>query len=209
MFLESRLQANFAAFYYEITDMQLDRTVPTPNGGFATVFQNAASSEGKGAEMDLTWLIGDSFRLIGNLSYLDAEFVDYLASNPIDKTTELEQLAGNALRQAPKWQWYIRGEYEVPMSNGGSVTFGAEASQKAKQFYTEFNDEVSGQEAYTLLNVNIEYMSPGGQFSVNAWGKNITDEFVVSGAFVSSTGLIVSGNNLPPATWGVTFGYSF
>jgi outer membrane receptor protein involved in Fe transport len=45
--------------------------------------------------------------------------------------------------------------------------------------------------------------------TVNLWGNNVTDEFVVSGAFVSSTGLIVSGNNLPPSTFGATFGYTF
>jgi iron complex outermembrane receptor protein len=89
------------------------------------------------------------------------------------------------------------------------MTYGAQVSHKDDQFYTEFNDVVSGQDAYTLVDLNVQYASPDERMTVNVWGNNVSDEFVVSGAFVSSTGFIVSGNNLPPATFGVTFGYSF
>ena len=206
-YADGRLQLNLAGFYYEISDMQLDRTLPTPNGGFQSIFENAGEAEGKGVEIEASFLATDNFRLDGNISFLNAEFVDYMSVSPIDQ--QLSDLNGNKLRQAPETSGYIRGEYTHSMANGGSLSWGAQVSYKDDQFYTEFNDSVSGQEAYTLVDFNVLYTSPGERMTVNLWGNNVTDEFVVSGAFVSSTGLIVSGNNLPPSTFGATFGYTF
>ena len=209
VYLDGRLQLNLAGFYYEITDMQLDRTRPGPGGSFIAVFENAAEAEGKGVELEASWLVTDQFRLDGNLSWLDAEFVDYMADNPLTAAVELEDLAGNSLRQAPEWSAYIRGEYEFPLTNGGLLTLGAEASYKDDQFYTEFNDALLGQDSYTLVNLNLKYTLPGGKASIDVWGKNVTDEFIHSGAYVSSTGLTANATLLPPATWGVTVGYDF
>ena len=42
---------------------------------------------------------------------------------------------------------------------------------------------------------------------MNIWGKNLTDEFVVSGAFAVSTSRTITGTYLPPRQYGVTVGY--
>ncbi|MGI9232957.1 MAG: TonB-dependent receptor [Woeseiaceae bacterium] len=213
-YADGRLLLNVAGFYYEITDMQLDRTEPLPGGGFRSVFENAGESEGSGLEIEASFLATENFRIDANVSFLDAEFVDYLSANPIFRPAPpapavTEDLNGNKLRQAPEFSGFIRGEYEHALANGGTLTMGAQVSHKDDQFYTEFNDAVSGQEAYTLVDFNIKYTTPSERVSVNVWGNNVTDEFVVSGAFVSSTGFIVSGNNLPPQTYGFTIGYNF
>ncbi|MDH3513002.1 MAG: TonB-dependent receptor [Gammaproteobacteria bacterium] len=205
-----RLLLNLAGFVYEVTDMQLDRTVPNAGGGFSSIFENAAEAEGRGIEIEASLLATENFRIDGNISILDTEFVNYVTNNPIDgAAAPAVDLAGNKLRQAPEFSGYIRGEYEHNLAGGGSLTWGAQVSHTDDQFYTEFNDSVSGQEAFTLFDANVLYSAPGGRMTVNVWGNNLGDEFVVSGAFVSSTGFIVSGNNLPPRTYGVTFGYEF
>ncbi len=209
-YLEDRLQLNLAGFYYEITDLQVDRSIPSAGGGFITVFENAAAAEGKGVEVEMSWLVINNFRLDGNVSYLDAEFEEYDAANPLFPSNgALVSLAGNSLRQSPEWSWNLRGEYEFPLVNGGSVVLGAEASFKDDQFYTEFNDGITGQNDYTLVNANIKYTSPNERLTINVWGKNITDEFVRSGIFFISTGRTVAASLLPPATVGVTVGYNF
>ena len=214
-----RVQLNVAGFYYEVTDMQLDRTQPVPGGGFTSIFENAAKAEGQGVEIELSFLATDNFRIDGNLAFLDAEFVDYESVNPIfpilpppppaPQDLIPKDLAGNKLRQAPEFSGYLRGEYAHALGSGGMLTWGVQVSHKGDQFYTEFNDDISGQEAYTLVDFNVLYTSSDERMSVNFWGNNVTDELVVGGAFVSSTGFIVSANNLPPATYGVTFGYNF
>jgi iron complex outermembrane receptor protein len=213
-YADGRLQLNLAGFYYEVTDMQLDRTEPLAGGGFRSVFENAGEAEGKGIEVEASFLATDNFRLDGNISFLNAEFVDYESANPIFRPAPpdpavTEDLKGNQMRQAPEISGYVRGEFMQTLSGGGTLAWGAQVSHKDDQYYTEFNDDVSGQEAYTLLDANVLYTSPSERMTVNFWGNNLTDEFVVSGAFVSSTGFIVSANNLPPRTYGVTFGYEF
>ncbi|MGI9286112.1 MAG: TonB-dependent receptor [Pseudomonadales bacterium] len=209
VFLDGKLQLNLAAFFYEVTDMQLDRTRGNPDGSFVAIFENAASAEGQGLEAEASWLITEQFRLSGNVAFLDTEFTDYETDNPLDFGVNLQSLEGNKLRQSPEFSGYIRGEYAFDLANGGSMTFGAEASYKDEQFYTEFNDDISAADSYTLVNLNLKYTSPGEKVSINVWGKNVTDEDVRGGAFVSATGVTVNDTLLPPATYGVTFGYEF
>ena len=77
---------------------------------------------------------------------------------------------------------------------------------KDEQFYTEFNDDITGEDSYTLVDVNIQYTAPDERLTVNVWGKNITDELVTGGAFVNTIGRAITNTYLPPATGGVTIG---
>ncbi|RLQ21455.1 TonB-dependent receptor [Seongchinamella sediminis] len=208
-FLDGNLRTNISAFYYEIEDLQLDRTFANEEGGFSSVFENAAETEGKGIEVEAAWRAADNFTLSGYVGYMDIEFVDYEAANNLSPVAETEDLAGNRPRQAPEWSWNIRGDYDFPLDNGGLITVGAEASYKDEQFYTEFNDEITSEGEYTLVNANVRYSSPEDNFFVNVWGKNLTDEEVYSGIFIIATGRTIGGSLLPPRTYGVTIGYDF
>lgn len=206
---DSRLRLNLAGFFYDFSDLQVSRTQPVAGGGFVTLFENAASAEGKGIELESTWLVTENFTLGGFLSYLDAEFINFDTDNPLDIGTNIQSLEGNKLRQSPEWSWNVRGEYEFKLQNGGTLSIGADVSYKDEQFFTEFNDDITSADAYSLFNADIKYVSPSERLTVQLWGKNITDDEVTSGAFVISTGRVIARTLLPPATYGVTFGYSF
>jgi iron complex outermembrane receptor protein len=60
-----------------------------------------------------------------------------------------------------------------------------------------------------MLDANIMYEDPNGQFSLNAWVKNLTDELVYAGSFSVSTSRAIGGTLMPPRTFGVTAGYAF
>ena len=205
--LEERMQVNIAGFQYTIKGLQLDRTFTNATGGFSTVFENAAKTEGRGIELEVTWLALNNLLLSGYIGYLDVKFTDYTAANNLSATAVTQNLAGNRPRQAPKWSLNLRADYDIRLQNDRVIKLGAEASYKARQFYTEFNDEITSQSAYTLLNANVRYQSKN--FSVNVWGKNLTNEEVYSGIFVIATGRTIGGSLLPPRTYGVTFEYNF
>ena len=208
-FLDDRLRTNIAGFYYEIDDLQLDRTFTDEVGTLVSVFENAAQTEGKGLELEATWLVSDQLTLSGYIGYLDVEFVDYVAANNLDPDAQNQDLAGNRPRQTPEWSGHIRADYAMHLDSGAALSFGAEASYKDEQFYTEFNDEVTSQDAYTMVDANVRYDSSDGNFFINVWGKNLTDEDVYSGIFIIATGRTIGGSLLPPRTYGVTLGYDF
>ena len=208
-FLDGQLQLNAAAFYYEFTDLQLDRTRPNPNGGFVSIFENAAEADGQGVELEATWLVTERFKLGGHVSILETEFGEYFTDNPLDAGVNLQNLEGNSLRQAPELTWGARAEYEIPLDSGATVILGTDASYKDEQFFTEFNQDIVGEDDYTIVNANVKYVSSNEKFFINVWGKNLTDEEVYGGKFVIATGRTIGGTLLPPVTWGVTIGYDF
>jgi len=211
-FLDGQLRVNGSAFSYEITDLQQDRTFSTGTaGGFFSLFENAAEAKGEGVELELNWLVNDRFRMDGYVSVLNAEYEDYVTTNNLDASIPAPQiqLKGNSMRQAPELSWSLHGEYEIPLTTGAMLTIGAEAAFKDEQYFTEFNDEVTSADDYTLYSANIKYTSEDQKFFVNLWGKNLTDEEVYSGMFVIATGRTIGGALLPPRTYGLTVGYDF
>jgi iron complex outermembrane recepter protein len=207
--LDSTLRINVAAFYYEIEDLQQSRSAPSADGTFLNIFENAASAEGKGVEVEVNWLLTEQFRIDGYVAVLDTEFTEFDTNNPLYPSPVLEDLSGNVMKQSPELSWNIHGQYDLPLSNGGNLGFGAEVSYKDEQYFTEFNDEVDREDDYTLVNANIKYTSPDERFFVNVWGKNLGDETVYTGRFVIGSVVTIGGTLLPPRTYGATIGYSF
>lgn len=81
---EGRLAFNLAAFYFELQDLQVNRTFPDPNQGFRIVFENAAEMSAKGVDLDFQAHITPRFRVNGAVAYLDSEFDEFISANPID-----------------------------------------------------------------------------------------------------------------------------
>lgn len=208
-FLDNRLRVNANAFYYEITDLQLDRTRPENDGSFTTIFENAAEAEGSGIELEVTWLPTDNFQIDAYLGLLDTEFGEFFTDNPLDNGINVQDLDGNSLRQAPEVTWGIRGEYTIPLNGGARISLVGDVAFKDEQFFTEFNQEITGEDSYTLVNASIKYTSADEKYFVNVWGKNLSDEEVYSGLFVIATGRTIGGTLLPPSSVGVTLGYNF
>ena len=208
-YFDNSVLMNLSGFFYQVDNMQLSRTQLIGGTTVATIFDNGAKAEGIGFELEMSWLATDNLRFDGNVAFIDTEFTELSADSPLQDGTLIEDLRGNNLRQAPEWSTYIRGEYDFHLNTYGTLTFGADYSYTAEQFFTEFNDPITGQDAYSLVNANMLYTAPGEQFTVNFWGRNVTDEIVRGGSFVSATGQTVVATLQAPAMYGVTVGYKF
>lgn len=219
-FLNNRLQLNAAGFIYDYTDLQVGRTLPAP-GGFTTIFENAAEAEVTGAELEAEWLVTERFFLQGTVTYLDATFEDFLTRDPFELTrqffggpvAEPEQLAGKSLLQAPEWAWTLRGEYrfDIPpvMDTQWQGRLGLEVAFKDDVFFTPQNVEALGQSSTTVVNANLAFASSNEKWTLNLWGKNLTDKLIYTGSFVINTTRSNAGMLAPPRTFGATLGYNF
>ncbi len=221
-FLDNSLQVNSAIFSYDYTDLQQGRSVPAGATGFTLVYDNAAGAEVQGAEMEVTWLASELFRLDASATYLDATFSDYVSTDPFDTVFAQyglfgagvpapdSDLSGNSLMQAPEWAYTLRGQFDLPaFENGWYSQFVVEASYKDKLYFSQFNQEALSQDAVTTYNANLKFSSPDDKLSVNLWGKNLTDETIYSGMFIINGSRTNSGMLAPPRTLGATINYNF
>lgn len=105
------LQVNASFYYIKWTDMQVSRFDPQ-NVSILTFIENAADSEIKGVEGDITWLATENLSLYGAFSYNDTEL-----TNVFGQAVELVD-EGSELPLTPKWQFSVRGVYQFPQING-------------------------------------------------------------------------------------------
>lgn len=220
-FLDRRLQLNAAAFLYDYTDLQQGRSVPAGTSGFTLVYENAASAEISGAETEFSWLPSDNLRIDGSVTYLDASFDDYVTTDPFDTVFQQlglippdvdlsQQLAGNRMVQAPEWSWTLGATLDFMLADSGWTTSATVAgSHKDKVYFSQFNHDALSQDSVTTLNANLLFTSPDQHWTVNAWGKNLTDETTYVGTFILNSSRTNAGFLAPPRTYGVTVGYQF
>jgi iron complex outermembrane receptor protein len=220
-FLNRQLQFNAAAFLYDYTDLQQGRSVPAGTSGFTLVYENAASAEINGVETEFSWLASDNLRFDGSVTYLDATFDDYVTTDPFDTVFQQlglispaadlsQQLAGNRMVQAPEWSWTLGTTLEFMLTDSGwSTSATVSASNKDKVYFSQFNHDALSQDSVTTLSANLLLTSPDQRWTVNAWGKNLTDETIYMGTFILNSSRTNAGFLAPPRTYGVTVGYQF
>jgi iron complex outermembrane receptor protein len=210
--LDGSLIFNASAFYYEATDLQLQRSLPTGDGGFTLELANSADLDGYGFEADVFWSMSDSVRLFGSVAYVNTEFQDGFVSvdptNPVqfnDSAAAQEDLGGNEAAQAPEWSATAHAEYDLPFQpGGGAFVLSTDISYKGDHYFSEFNNPELSQDAYTLVDMSLKFTAADEKWSATLWGKNLTDELVESGNFPLATGLVTAQTFLPPRTWGVS-----
>ena len=219
-YLEESLTLAIAGFYYNLEGAQFDRTNLQANPPFfSTSVENAASQDGLGIEVEGVWRLANNFRIDFNGTWYDIEFEEFITTNPIEPLGALEGLAGldvreidlegNSPRNTPSFTFGIRGTYSHALASGAYADLSIGYSYKGEQFFTEFNDPRLRADDYGILDANLKYTFPNNNLFVNLWGRNLTDEFVASGAFPVSTSRTIGGTFLPPRQYGITVGYSF
>lgn len=233
---ERRLQANLAYYHYTLDGAQLNKTLAGGPTGYITIFQNAAQTSADGVELELAGVVGSRFSWSSGVSWTDAKFDDYLTLDPLNPANVMTpgappynpvtnpdptafgapgsgdlQLAGNTVRNTPKWAWNLHGEYllPVPFISNGSLTFASDVSHKSRVFFSEYERNIESAAAHTLVDAWIQYASADKRLQVQLWGKNLFDQDVPSSTFALATGRLIGVTWLEPRTYGLTVGYSF
>lgn len=225
------ISANLAVYTYDLQGLQLNKTIAGGPTGYQTIFQNAAATTAKGFEFDLYARVTPELRLSGAVSYTDATFKDYLTLDPLNPVNVAGgtaynsvtnpdptaygapgggniQLAGNQLRNTPRWAWNLHGEYDLPVTNG-TLTLLGDVSYKSRTYFSEFEREIESSKAFTMVDASLRYMTPDDKISAQLWVKNLFDVDRVSSTFALATGRLIGATYLPPRTYGVSLGYNF
>ncbi len=230
--LDNRLALNLSGFSYDLQGQQINKTIAGGPAGFSTLFENAAQVSGEGLELEFYAVPVDGFRVNGSVAYIDAQYDDFLTSDPLNPNNIATggppgfpgdptgfnprepqiQLAGNTTRNTPEWAANLHAEVDINnlgLPYDGRLTLMGDVSYKDDIFFTEFNRFLEGQESYTILDFNLRYAPGGDKVTLDFWVKNASDKLAATSTFQLATARTIGVTYLPPRTYGFTLGYRF
>jgi len=155
------LQMSISVFYTEYTDLPY-QVSSTTGAGFSTesIIVNQTS---KGVEWESAWAVTDKFRLYTTVGYIDANVTD-------DDPPLVAPLT-------PELTASISPELTIPMATG-ELTLRADWSHRDDMFGgpSPDPDRLTFIESRDLINFDFTYRPTDGDWSLGAYGRNVTDE---------------------------------
>ena len=140
-----------------------------------------------------------------SVNWLDAQYDDF----KVRVGNENLDQAGNQLIQAPEWA--ISGSFEhfFEMPNSALLIPKVQFLYRSESYFTFFNNANDRQEAYATLDASLTYKPDSEDWSIQAFGRNLTDEVILTSASTAS----FTGTNgyqfAAPRTYGVRFSANF
>jgi iron complex outermembrane receptor protein len=217
------VRADFAAFHYDYSDLQVSAAVIDPSTGASlTNLQNAGAAEVNGFEASIVVQPTSSLSLNFSTELMKAIVHGFPnAVAPVPRTnlancapggvptltgnvTCTLDVGGNDLIRAPRYTYSVGGSYELPLA-GGDLTLNANAFFSAK-YYADLPNQVV-QPSYHVVNASATWRAPGRHAYVTVFGNNLTDEVYAVGHLVSN--FITATQAAKPRWYGVTIGYDF
>ena len=215
---EHRLRWNSALFYSRYTNLQegFNTTDPSGNPWFSTVNVGASRIYGFEAELLTEPVTGLQFQ--GSFGYLNYKVTD--AGGPIDPATGQSSFGvcivhsdgSNCVPpRTPKYTAGLSAQYTANVTpSGATLTGRLDATYQSAVYFTDLTyTAVPGQEGYALLNGRLTWDSPHKDWSVSAWGTNLTNRFYYQGKLTLQVLGFEEGNPGPPRMWGVNLRRNF
>ena len=195
-FLDNRLRVNLAYYVLNREGAQFSSIITIQPGsipGTTTYINNGGESESKGVEIEGQWFMNDNLRLIFNYGTIDVEnsaftlaceLVDGCVTavvGELDPSGTLRNLGGGSDSRQPEDSLSISLAFDQEMGGG---LFGANVGYKTVGDFLLVNtgggaDQRLYEGGYSQVDARISYSfetSGGDQWSITAFGKNLTDE---------------------------------
>ena len=183
------LNANFAAFYTDYTDMQVNIRINN-----LSTLQNAGAAEIYGIEGELFGRPTRGLNVRLGFSKLWGEFTDFenaVGYEPLPTGGNriiTFDATGNKIIRTPLFSVNSGFDYEYELDNGNSLLLSANAYHAGKSYRDADNRIVEG--ARTLVNGEIGFRLANPNLTFTLWGKNLLDEtytvYVLAGGTADS-----------------------
>ncbi len=231
-YFEDRVNLLTAMFHYKYRNYQLFTAQEAFQSPPEFVILNAPDVELYGAEVEVQVTPWDGGLVDVRFAWLEGEFLEFsqtLFSNDSEGATPIfvardVDFSGNRLLNAPQYTVTLTLQQTFPLGRLGSLTarwdgtwkddtyFDASEGQGVPNVDNEIflPEDTIGQRAYWVHNVRLAYNSPGGEFELAGWVRNLTDEsyktFSANLSSFQQTTLHFVGD---PFTWGISTQFKF
>ena len=193
--MNNRMQLNLAAYQYDYTDQQV-QSIVVVNGAPQGLTDNAAESDMKGVELEMSYLLTDALKVDFNYFYQDAVFEDYA-----DKT-------GNPMQFAPENAYTVALSYAPDLGN--NLRMRAEFSHKDEFQFDAGNRDISLEPEHDVVNLTAS-MDLGDSVSLRLFCNNCSDELIRTQVTTFATSQGGGGRSIygPGRRYGAEITYNF
>ncbi|WP_088329388.1 TonB-dependent receptor [Lacimicrobium sp. SS2-24] len=200
--LKRRLRLNLAAFYLDYEDIQT--RVVEPETGVNRVV-NGPTATSQGVEAEVNFRATRNLTLNASLGYSDAAFDDFSnCSRDIDCT-------GNQLPGAARVTSNMTATYTTMLDTDWEMYASANYSYRSSMHSDAQNLDVTELDSSRLINAQLGFVSPQGDWDVLFWAKNLADEDIAvtrRDQSISELGLSTVVYQAP-RTFGITVTYNY
>lgn len=203
--LNNTLRFNANIFLYDYSNLQLD--VVEPNTGSAYLI-DGTEAEILGLELDINYVATSHLVLYANAAFMSHEYTSDAEVNPLGLPSTTVPLEGNEMAMASDSVATIGFDYSMPWIMHGDLSFSTNARYNSGYWIDQRN--IIGSQgsddngSFTVINMNLRYVSADQQWNISVWANNVFDEEYYSGGFVISDGLSQNVVAARPAWFGVT-----
>lgn len=206
--LDGRLRLNAAIFDMTYDDIQIEVNIPGGATGQQDAVLNAAKATIRGAELEATWLMAESWTADLNVGWLDAKYDNFIGRVFGDQPFSADN-SNLPMRRAPDWNYTAALNYSNQVGPGN---LSARLSWHWTDDYAATVTDFPGThiDSYGVLDLGLSYRIGSWQFS--AYGRNLneSDEYthtLVVTPFTTGEYFFSFANPRIPRTYGVEVTY--
>jgi len=209
-FLDNSLQVNWSAWYYRYKDFETTIATPTAPVFLDITVRNAGKATLYGSAVTVDYLVTKDDQITTGVTYLEAKY------DTFDLTSQGgSDYSDTAMGFSPHWSGNVGYDHFFRTPIG---TFDA---QVAMQFNTRrllANQAVPGSTSYIVgrsyetEDASLRYSPPTGNWTLTAYGHNLSNRLVETGSGYTSNGQAYyyqTRSYGPPRVYGVIFDIKF
>ena len=171
-----------SAFDYDYSDFQTAQVI-----GIQGVITNAGDAKIIGVELELSSILNEHWSVDAGLTLLDTEYGHFLNTDTLRAGLGVLENKGNPLSYAPDTSINLGITYTTPLSAGGAISVSLDAAHRSRVYYREFNQKKDSTAPYMIVNLNVNWQSPGEAYAARLFVRNATDEAYVTNIQGSNT----------------------
>jgi iron complex outermembrane recepter protein len=222
-FADGRAQLNAAVFRNEVTDMQLNRLVPS-GSGTSIVVVNAGEATIQGVELEGVFIPFEGWRLQANYSWLDPEIEEFIDRH---QGVVSDQADNRVLQRIAEHQLNVTLDAELLATEQGTLRAVADYIHTGAYYTSTAQRTSSGPnydptlaiagdtkvKASDFVNMRLIFedipLGHEGRGEVSLWIRNLTDEEHINNYinFGPSFGNMITATWDEPRTYGAAFTY--
>jgi len=172
----SFLSTNFAAFYYDYKDLQIQTNGPDPvtPGNYVTVYVSAPRARSYGFEAEVNLRMAKGLNALLVYSYLDAKILELKGVVDLaNKAAGPQDLSGNAIPQSPRHKLALNLSYAFN-ALGGEVTASGNFEHTSTKYYDIFtNNPIYRGKPFDQVDLRLLYTDASKKFTVIGYVSNL------------------------------------